>query len=94
MLTLLQSVPSVPWLKIVWLQDFPAVPFVMQLLQGTFSIGATEAAGVAWWAHIGGFLAGFIVAWLLNKSGQTQPRVLAVRRGTDRRFDHIRFPWD
>lgn len=89
----------VPLLFILQMMVIPApiflgLWFVMQLLQGTFSIGATEAAGVAWWAHIGGFLAGFIVAWLLNKSGQTQPRVLAVRRGTDRRFDHIRFPWD
>jgi len=68
--------------------------FVMQLLQGTFSIGATEATGVAWWAHIGGFAAGFLVAWVLGTSGQTQSKVLVVRPGTDRRFGQIRFPWD
>jgi membrane associated rhomboid family serine protease len=89
----------VPLLFILQMMVIPApiflgLWFVIQLFQGTFSIGATEAAGVAWWAHIGGFVAGFIIAWLLNKSGQTQPRVVVVRPGTDRRFDQIRFPWD
>lgn len=68
--------------------------FVIQLLQGTFSVGDTEAAGVAWWAHIGGFAAGFAVAWLLGKSGQTRPRVVVVRPGTERGFRRIRSPWD
>ena len=89
----------VPLLFILQMMVIPApvflgLWFVMQLLQGTFSVGATEAAGVAWWAHIGGFVAGFAVAWLLNKIGQTQPRVIVVRPGTDRRFNQIRFPWD
>lgn len=68
--------------------------FVLQLLQGTFSIGATEAAGVAWWAHIGGFAVGFIVVWLLGKSGQTKPGVVVMRPGTDRRFRQMRTPWE
>ena len=73
---------------------FLGIWFVMQLLQGTFSIGATEAAGVAWWAHIGGFAAGILVAWVLGRSGQTRPGVVVVRPGTDRRFRQIRPPWD
>ncbi len=35
--------------------------FVTQLLNGTFSVGGTAAEGVAWWAHVGGFLAGLAV---------------------------------
>jgi membrane associated rhomboid family serine protease len=37
--------------------------FVSQLLSGTFAIGSRAAAagGIAWWAHVGGFLAGL---WL------------------------------
>jgi membrane associated rhomboid family serine protease len=38
--------------------------FVSQLLNGAFALAATtfqEAAGVAWWAHIGGFVAGMIL---------------------------------
>ena len=38
--------------------------FVMQFFSGTLSIGAT-GGGVAWWAHIGGFAFGFLVAGLL-----------------------------
>jgi membrane associated rhomboid family serine protease len=68
--------------------------FLIQLLQGTFSIGATEATGVAWWAHIGGFAIGFVFAWMLGKVGKTQPGVVVVRPGTDRRFGQIRTPWD
>lgn len=73
---------------------FLGIWFLLQLLQGTFSMGATEATGVAWWAHIGGFVAGFIVVWLLGKSGQTKPRVVVVRPGTERRFSRVRFPRD
>ncbi len=63
---------------------FLGIWFVLQLLQGTFSIGGTAAAGVAWWAHIGGFAAGYLVARFLEKGGQTRPRVVVVRPGTER----------
>jgi len=52
---------------------FLGIWFAIQLFQGTFSMGGTEAAGVAWWAHAGGFAFGFVVAWLLGRH-QTQPR--------------------
>lgn len=68
--------------------------FVIQLLQGTFSVGAAEAAGVAWWAHIGGFAVGFVAAMVLGKSGQIKTGVAVVRPGTDRRFRQIRSPWE
>jgi hypothetical protein len=68
--------------------------FLLQLWQGTFAMGAGEAVGVAWWAHIGGFVAGFAVAWLLGTSGQTRPRVVVVRPATERRFSRLRTPWD
>jgi membrane associated rhomboid family serine protease len=68
--------------------------FLIQLLQGTFAVGSTEAAGVAWWAHVGGFAAGFLVAWILGKSGHTTPKVVVVRPGTDRSFRRMQTPWD
>jgi len=68
--------------------------FLLQLWQGTLAMGAGEAVGVAWWAHIGGFVAGFFVAWLLGTSGQTNPRVVVVRPATERRFSRLRSPWD
>ncbi|HVT15375.1 MAG TPA: rhomboid family intramembrane serine protease [Thermoanaerobaculia bacterium] len=37
--------------------------FISQLFNGTFSLGtdAAAAGGVAWWAHVGGFLAGLLL---------------------------------
>ena len=92
-------VSLVPIIFLLHLMTIPApvflgIWFVIQLLQGTFSIGATEATGVAWWAHIGGFVVGFAVAWILGRVGQTSPRVVVRRVGTDRGFRQIRYPWD
>jgi membrane associated rhomboid family serine protease len=35
--------------------------FIMQLLGGIADLSQTSAAGIAWWAHIGGFLAGLVL---------------------------------
>lgn len=35
--------------------------FVMQLFSGVGSIGAEEVGGVAYWAHVGGFVAGLVL---------------------------------
>jgi membrane associated rhomboid family serine protease len=52
---------------------FIALWFVLQFWQGVGSIFATGVhGGVAWWAHVGGFLAGFVLA------GAMRPR--ATRR--------------
>jgi membrane associated rhomboid family serine protease len=44
--------------------------FVLQLFNGLASLGVTtnESGGVAFWAHIGGFLAGLLLAPLLKKT--------------------------
>ncbi|HXF81286.1 MAG TPA: rhomboid family intramembrane serine protease [bacterium] len=39
---------------------FLPVWFLMQFLQGVATLGA-DTAGVAWWAHVGGFAAGFVL---------------------------------
>lgn len=36
--------------------------FVTQLFSGLAAIGAEAAQGVAWWAHIGGFLVGLVLS--------------------------------
>lgn len=48
-------------------QIFLGIWFVMQLLPGIGSIGGEESGGVAWWAHIGGFAVGVIVAALVGR---------------------------
>jgi membrane associated rhomboid family serine protease len=39
--------------------------FVLQLFSGLLSLGGPDVGGVAFWAHIGGFLSGVALAFLL-----------------------------
>nr|WP_235276731.1 rhomboid family intramembrane serine protease [Methylacidiphilum kamchatkense] len=44
--------------------------FFMQLFSGSLMAMSPEsmaAGGVAWWAHVGGFVAGVVVGWILKK---------------------------
>ncbi len=44
--------------------------FVLQLFQGVLTLGAADVGGVAFWAHIGGFVAGLVLAKVLAKRTQ------------------------
>jgi membrane associated rhomboid family serine protease len=44
--------------------------FVLQLLDGIGSLGPSQGGGVAFFAHIGGFVFGAVVAWLLTLLGR------------------------
>jgi len=37
--------------------------FLLQVLSGVGSFGAANQGGVAWWAHVGGFLLGAAIVW-------------------------------
>lgn len=53
--------------------------FVMQLVSGLGDLGqSTVGSGVAWWAHIGGFIAGAILIWIFKRP---QPRAWRDFRG-------------
>jgi membrane associated rhomboid family serine protease len=64
----------IPIVIIPWFVEIPAfvflgVWFAMQLLNGTADLGVpTQQGGVAWWAHAGGFIAGFVLVIFLPKS--------------------------
>jgi membrane associated rhomboid family serine protease len=55
-------------LFIIWfLARIPAIVFIglwfiLQFLSGVVSLGAANNGGVAWWAHVGGFLLGMLLA--------------------------------
>jgi membrane associated rhomboid family serine protease len=38
--------------------------FLLQFLAGVTSVGAVATGGVAWWAHIGGFIMGMVITGL------------------------------
>ena len=51
---------------------FVFIWFILQVLQGTAeSLAPSAGAGVAWWAHIGGFLAGLLIGPLLRRPKRT-----------------------
>jgi membrane associated rhomboid family serine protease len=39
--------------------------FVLQLFEGVMSFGGADVSGVAFWAHVGGFVAGMVMAKLI-----------------------------
>jgi membrane associated rhomboid family serine protease len=41
--------------------------FLIQFAEGLSSVGAMSGGGVAWWAHIGGFLTGMFITFLTRK---------------------------
>ncbi len=47
--------------------------FALQLLDGIGSLGVTQGGGVAFFAHIGGFVFGAVVAWVLTFLGTERP---------------------
>lgn len=65
-----------------WL--FLGVWFAMQFFNGTFAIGTTSSGGVAWWAHIGGFVVGWLFAGVLDRRKKLRPKVDQRRQGRER----------
>ncbi|MBI4260357.1 MAG: rhomboid family intramembrane serine protease [Actinobacteria bacterium] len=64
----------VPVFYFLHLIELPAVVvlgfwFVLQLFSGVGSLASDVSQGVAYWAHIGGFVAGAAVAWLFFRRG-------------------------
>ena len=56
----------------------PAFVFLLfwigqQLYSGVGSIGAAAGGGVAWWAHIGGFVFGVVAGFIFRPSVGKQP---------------------
>jgi membrane associated rhomboid family serine protease len=43
--------------------------FILQLFQGLMTLGGPDVGGVAFWAHIGGFVAGFVLAKAFSRGG-------------------------
>ena len=53
--------------------------FLIQFFQGAMTISSTESGGVAWWAHIGGFAAGFLIVFFLKLTGIIRSRKVVLR---------------
>lgn len=67
----------VPIFFIFTLIEIPAVVFLLfwfasQLFSGFLSLGGASGSGVAWWAHIGGFVFGLLGVYLFARRGRTR----------------------
>jgi rhomboid family protein len=66
---ILTLVPIFIFLQIL---EIPAVVFLLfwflwQFIQGSLSASSPAQGGVAWWAHIGGFLVGLVLVFFFKK---------------------------
>jgi membrane associated rhomboid family serine protease len=52
--------------------------FIMQLLGGIADLSQTSASNIAWWAHLGGFLAGILLIFIAG--GRRKPRASPAYR--------------
>ena len=50
--------------------------FLYQLIEASFGLFSASAngGGVAFFAHVGGFVFGLVVTWLLARAGQVAPQ--------------------
>jgi membrane associated rhomboid family serine protease len=74
------TVAAVIFPFVFWALPIPAFVliglwFFLQLLNGAASVGTAVGAseGVAWWAHIGGFLAGLLLVWAFRGEQPRRP---------------------
>jgi membrane associated rhomboid family serine protease len=58
---------------------FLGIWFVMQTINGVSAMGNSATTGVAWWAHIGGFVAGVMAAFIIRNTSLGRPEVTERR---------------
>jgi membrane associated rhomboid family serine protease len=79
----------IPLVIIPWFVELPAILylgiwFATQFYSGLSSVGASAGGGVAYWAHVGGFIFGLLLVWLFARP--------APRRAYRRYAEEYR-PW-
>ncbi len=70
-------IPFFPFIRIVQLPALVVLGlwFVLQAFSGAMSLGFSARGGVAWFAHVGGFLFGVVAMWALGRGRRPQARV-------------------
>jgi len=53
-----------PWFVNIPALIFIIIWFLLQFFSGVASLGVATTGGVAYWAHVGGFIGGLILVWL------------------------------
>jgi membrane associated rhomboid family serine protease len=61
--------------------------FLLQLVEGLVALGEVTQGGVAFWAHIGGFLVGFVLVRIFVRRDYRRPSEESAPSRIRRRFD-------
>ena len=71
----LTLIPLGFWMRITMVPAFLVLGlwFVLQLFSGVMSLGGPDVGGVAFWAHIGGFITGVLLGWVLKEPEEAYP---------------------
>ena len=71
-------VTLVPLFILGWFVNIPALVFVaiwflIQFFSGVLALGGAASGGVAYWAHVGGFICGLLLVWVFAGRSRNQP---------------------
>jgi membrane associated rhomboid family serine protease len=81
MIVTLVPIFILPYIVLLPAVVFLVIWFIIQLFGG-FSAGSQMATGVAWWAHVGGFVAGLAAVYVLGWAGLLKRPLARVARTT------------
>jgi rhomboid family protein len=70
-------VTLVPLFVLGWFINIPALVFVViwfliQFFSGVLALGGAASGGVAYWAHVGGFVCGLLLVWIFAGRSRNQ----------------------
>jgi membrane associated rhomboid family serine protease len=72
-------VTFIPLFILPWFVNIPAVIFIviwflLQFFNGVAALGGAASGGVAYWAHVGGFIGGLLIGWLFTLKSRNRSR--------------------
>ena len=72
-------VTLVPLFVLPWFINIPALVFIiiwflLQFFSGVAALGAATSGGVAYWAHVGGFICGLLLVWVFAGRSRNRPQ--------------------
>jgi len=63
-----------PWFVNIPALVFIAIWFLLQFFSGVAALSMATSGGVAYWAHVGGFISGLLLVWIFTAGSRNRPR--------------------
>jgi membrane associated rhomboid family serine protease len=63
-----------PWFINIPSLIFIAIWFLLQFFSGVAALGGGASGGVAYWAHVGGFICGLFLVWIFAGGSRNRPK--------------------